>query len=151
HRRPRRARPQRPRAVCTASAGVCEDPRCRTAAAANGRRAMSPLATRPRAVIETAGPDDAGAVAAIHARSLAAAWSEDEFSAFIEDPGVIALVMRVARRLGRPQVAGFIICRSAANEAEVLSVATDPAYRSKGYGRSLIEEAMRRLYRDRIE
>jgi len=112
---------------------------------------MSPLATRPRAFIETASLADAGEIAEIHARSFPAAWSEDEFTAFIDDNGIIALVIRVRRRLGKPHVAGFIICRSAGGEAEILTVAVDPANRGKGYGRSLIEEAMRRLYHDRIE
>ena len=40
--------------------------------------------------------------------------------------------------------AGFILWRTAGGEAEILTVAVDPAMRRAGHGRALVDEAVRR-------
>jgi ribosomal-protein-alanine N-acetyltransferase len=45
---------------------------------------------------------------------------------------------------------GFVLVRVAADEAEILTIAVKRNARGRGYGRRLIEEALRRLYRDRV-
>jgi ribosomal-protein-alanine N-acetyltransferase len=42
-----------------------------------------------------------------------------------------------------------VLVRTAADEAEVLTIAVGPGSRGRGYGRMLMEEALRRLYRER--
>ena len=43
-----------------------------------------------------------------------------------------------------------MLVRVAADEAEILTIAVATSHRRRGVGRALIEEAMRRLYRDRV-
>jgi ribosomal-protein-alanine N-acetyltransferase len=45
---------------------------------------------------------------------------------------------------------GFVLVRVAADQAEILTIAVRHSARGRGYGRKLMEEALRRLYRDRI-
>ncbi len=95
----------------------------------------------------SAAPD----LADIHASAFHRPWSADEFAALMTQPGVMAWgVLR--RHWFRPaRLAGFVALRVAADEAEVLSVAVRPQARGRGYGRLLMEEALRSLYRDRIK
>ena len=44
-----------------------------------------------------------------------------------------------------------MLLRSVAGEAEILTIAVAPSHRRRGVGRALVEEAFRRLYRDRVE
>lgn len=102
-------------------------------------------------VIEDARPSDTSLLSEIHGRSFTRTWSEDEIAALAASDGVTVLVVRRANPLGTRTPVGFAIVRSAADEAEVLTIAVEPGQRGRGYGRALIEEAMRRLYADRIE
>jgi ribosomal-protein-alanine N-acetyltransferase len=71
-------------------------------------------------------------MAAAHALSFERPWSAEEFADLLSAPGVFAL--------GGPQ--GFIVCRTVIDEAEVLTLAVDPAARRAGLGRALVELAM---------
>ncbi|WP_248304575.1 ribosomal protein S18-alanine N-acetyltransferase [Breoghania sp. L-A4] len=101
-------------------------------------------------VIEEALPEDAAALSEIHGRSFSRTWSADEIASFVADPAVMVLVARRASPGGTRQPLGFAILRTAADEAEVLTIAVDPRHRGRGYGRMLLEEAIRRLYADRV-
>ena len=46
------------------------------------------------------------------------------------------------------RLVGFVLVRVAADEAEILTIAVRPRDRRRGYGRMLMEEALRRLYRN---
>jgi ribosomal-protein-alanine N-acetyltransferase len=112
---------------------------------------MIGLRPQARTLIEDARSDDAAAMADIHAASFARAWSAEEIRGMIGDfPVVQPLVLRVRSR-GQTVVAGFLILRIAAGEAEILTVAVAPKFRRYGYGLMLMEEAMRRVYRERGE
>ena len=52
------------------------------------------------------------------------------------------------KRFGARAPAGFVLYRLAADEAEILSVAVDPAYRRRGIGKTLLENTLRHVYRD---
>jgi ribosomal-protein-alanine N-acetyltransferase len=106
---------------------------------------------RARTLIEDARSDDARAMSEIHESSFERAWSTDEMLGMIGDyPIVQPLVLRV-RTWGKTMVAGFVILRIAGGEAEILTIAVAPKFRRCGYGRLLMEEAMRRVYRERAE
>jgi [ribosomal protein S18]-alanine N-acetyltransferase len=79
---------------------------------------------------------DAPAMAAVHAASFDEAWDAGEIGSVLEGPGGFGLVVR------DPQtgaVAGFILARTVADEAEVLTLAVDPLRRRSGIGRALVE------------
>ncbi|RAI25721.1 ribosomal-protein-alanine N-acetyltransferase RimI, partial [Rhodoplanes elegans] len=75
----------------------------------------------------TAEPEDAAALAALHAVSFRRGWSEEEFERLLAERNVVADMAEMAG-----EVAGFVITRRAAEEAEILSVAVAPARRNRG-------------------
>jgi ribosomal-protein-alanine N-acetyltransferase len=91
---------------------------------------------------------DCVVLAEIHASAFKRGWSDAEFEALLLQPGVHALVAHYRNALGRRIPAGFILYRSAADEAEILSVAVMPSFRRRGVGKALIEDALRHLYRE---
>lgn len=74
--------------------------------------------------------DDAAAMAALHARAFERAWGEDEIAVLLDGMGGFGAII---------DDAGFILCRMAAGEAEILTLAVDPAMRRLGAGRALVE------------
>lgn len=80
-------------------------------------------------MIRIATPDDAAALASLHAKSFAEPWDTAAMVALLEGEGVIALTA--------PD--GFILVRAVASEAEILTLAVDPAARRHGLGRALVE------------
>lgn len=77
-------------------------------------------------------------LADLHDRAFPRPWSALEFEALLKSPGVFA----VMGEAGEPAVEkGFILCRSIAGEAEVLTIAVDPAARRRGWGGALVEMA----------
>ncbi|MDR3493096.1 MAG: GNAT family N-acetyltransferase [Ancalomicrobiaceae bacterium] len=101
--------------------------------------------------IDSAAPDDADTLAAIHAACFAHDWNAEEIAALLRDGNVIGLVARRTGLFGRRRAIGFLLLRTAADEAEVLTIAVDPRRRRLGCGRKLLEAGLRRLYRDRID
>ncbi|MFC3124874.1 GNAT family N-acetyltransferase [Pseudoroseomonas globiformis] len=80
-------------------------------------------------------PADAGALAALHARSFPAAeaWGADALRLMLEAPGGAGLWD------GRH---GFILLRVAADEAEILTLAVVPQARRLGLGAALLGGAL---------
>lgn len=71
------------------------------------------------------------ALAATHARAFAGqgrAWSAAEFAALLDSPHVFVVGDKQAFALGR----------AVAGEAELLTLATDPEYRRKGFARAAL-------------
>jgi ribosomal-protein-alanine N-acetyltransferase len=95
---------------------------------------------RPEPMLTEAGPRDAVALAALHAASFRRGWSEDEFERLLLDRSVLVHRATLGHRL-----AGFIISRIAAGEAEILSVAVARAQQGRGLARRLLDLHMRRL------
>jgi ribosomal-protein-alanine N-acetyltransferase len=102
--------------------------------------ALKRLFSPAEAAIVEATPVDAADIAALHAVSFRRGWSEDEVETLLIDRAVLAH----RARLGR-QFAGFILSRRAADEAEILSVATDPRRRGRGIARLMLDLHLRRL------
>ena len=74
-------------------------------------------------------------LADLHDRAFPRPWSAEEFEALLKGPGAFAV-------LGEAEAPkGFILCRAVAGEAEILTVAVDPAARRRGWGAALVEMA----------
>lgn len=84
------------------------------------------------------GPEAAFALADLHDKAFDRPWTALEFDDLLKSPGVFA----VLGEAGEPAEArGFILCRSIAGEAEILTIAVDPAARRRGWGAALVEMA----------
>lgn len=85
--------------------------------------------------IVLAAPEDAERLAALHRLSFDEPW----------DAASIASVLHMSGALGWMAldggVAGFVLLRVAADEAEILTIAVDPARRRHGLGRMLVDAA----------
>ncbi len=101
-------------------------------------------------VVEKADDEDLPRLAEIHAASFAHSWSEDEIARLGGQDGGLNLIVR-RPSAGRRNALGFILIRSVAGEAEILTIAVDPQHRGAGLARLLLKEAMFRLYSDRCE
>ncbi len=80
-------------------------------------------------------PSDAPEAACLHALAFppAEAWGADAIRLMLEMPGAFGVL-----RPGQ----GFLLCRVAADEAEILTLAVAPATRRQGLGSALLAEAM---------
>jgi ribosomal-protein-alanine N-acetyltransferase len=101
---------------------------------------LARLFARGQPVLSEAGPRDAGAIAALHAVSFARGWSDGEIERLLRERTTLA-----HRAIGGGALAGFIVSRIAADEAEILSVAVDPSQRGRGTARALLNLHLRRL------
>src|SRR5262249_19855931 len=84
-------------------------------------------------VLSEAGPRDAGAISVLHGACFRRGWSEDEVERLLLDASVVAHRATIGREL-----AGFILSRMAAGEAEILSVAVAPRCRGRGLAAKLL-------------
>lgn len=77
-------------------------------------------------------------LAALHETGFEEPWDRAALAKLLAMPGAFALLA-----LEEETPCGFILMRCAADEAEVLTIATRPESRGKGAGRLLLEAAMR--------
>jgi ribosomal-protein-alanine N-acetyltransferase len=91
-------------------------------------------------VVSDAATRDVAAIAALHAASFRRGWSDGEIEGMLVDRNVVAHRATIGRNL-----AGFIISRMAADEAEILSVAVDSAYRGRAVAGALLRHHLGRL------
>lgn len=94
----------------------------------------------PDNVFSPACEDDLDAVMSIERASFAVPWSRDDFTACLYSD---AFDFTVARR--DKAVAGYCVSSAAADEGEVLSIAVGCDFRRAGIGRSLLDEAVRKM------
>lgn len=87
--------------------------------------------------IRTATCADAASLARLHAASFDAPWDIDEIAALLDAPGGLGLVVHDAG-----EDTGFLLARTVADEAEILTVAVLPHRRKLGTGRALLEAAV---------
>jgi len=81
-------------------------------------------------------PADAAVVAALQAMSFPPGWPQADFHNFLRDAAVFGFGARAQT------LTGFILCRAAADEAEVLTFGVTPGLRRQGRGRRLLTVAM---------
>jgi ribosomal-protein-alanine N-acetyltransferase len=80
-------------------------------------------------------------LADLHDRAFDRPWSAEEFETLLKGPGAFAVAGRGGRSGRGPKAKGFILCRAVAGEAEILTIAVDPAARRRGWGAALVEMA----------
>ena len=97
-------------------------------------------------VIDAAKVADAEDLADIHAGAFHHGWPAAELEALCGEANVTGLVARRARLFGRRRPIGFVLTRTAADEAEVLTLVVAPRRRGRGIGRLVMDEMIRRLY-----
>lgn len=84
---------------------------------------------------------DLPGMARLHARCFARAWDEDFLGRLLANPGAVAFIAPDG-----DDVAGFVLARAAADEAEIVSLGVDPAQRRQGIGAELVLSACRRAF-----
>ncbi len=82
-----------------------------------------------------ASPDDILAMERLHAQAFDAPWSAADIERLMRIMGGYALLA------GQDAVEGFILARTMADEAEILTLAVIPGARRRGLGRALVEAA----------
>lgn len=85
-------------------------------------------------------PGQAAACAALHAGAFAHGWSEMDFERLIAADTSYADAALEGKTL-----AGFILSRVAADEAEVLTMVVGARWRGRGWGRALMDRHLDRL------
>ena len=98
--------------------------------------------------VEDLQSEDLQRVSDIHSASFVRGWSDGEIEKLLAGPGYFCLV---ARRPGggTRSLMGFVIVRGVLDEAEIITIATDPSWRQMGVAGKLMDETIRRLLRDR--
>ncbi|XSG83153.1 MAG: ribosomal protein S18-alanine N-acetyltransferase [Methyloligella sp. ZOD6] len=94
---------------------------------------MRPL----RAVARPAAVEDAESLAKLHAACFASPWEAELLQVFLGAPDCLCLLSMEGQ-----DVTGFLLTRTAADEAEILTIAVDPASRRKGIARTLLKAAI---------
>ncbi len=81
-------------------------------------------------------------LSSMHAETFDTPWSTAEFSALLATPGAMASIA-----LEQDEPAGFILTRTAADEAEILTVCTRPFAQRRGVARALLDHQFTELSR----
>lgn len=84
------------------------------------------------------GPEASFDLADLHDKAFPKPWTALEFDELLKSPGAFAVLGEAD---DPAQAKGFILCRSIAGEAEILTIAVDPAARRRGWGAALVEIA----------
>lgn len=87
--------------------------------------------------IEPLAPERFEAASAIHATGFSRGWTEEEIDTLATSPGTAVLGIGWAGGL-----LGFVVVRAAADEAEILTIAVEPAWRGCGLAGRLLEAAI---------
>ena len=94
---------------------------------------LSELWSGGTAAVEPATLRDAPKLAELHAASFHRGWGEGEFETMLRERNTLAHRLQLGRK-----TVGFAVSRMGADEAEILSIAVDAAYRGRGWSRNLL-------------
>jgi ribosomal-protein-alanine N-acetyltransferase len=89
-------------------------------------------------MLRAAGAGESEGLSRLHARAFEASWSAADIAAMIEGRGAFCLI---AEEVDAGPLA-FILCRIMAGEAEVLTLAVEPAQQRHGLATALLEAAL---------
>ena len=81
-------------------------------------------------------PDAADALARVHATSFDHPWSAADIAELLAAPGAFGLAIAET-----DAPVAFVLVRAIAGEAEILTLAVDPAMRRRGLAQALVEAA----------
>jgi ribosomal-protein-alanine N-acetyltransferase len=95
-----------------------------------------------------ASPERAEEIAALHAQLFNPAWDAASITSSIEHPASASFIAQVREPL---VLAGFIIGRIAADEAEILSIGVAPEWQKRGIGRRMVEGLVRSARRAEVK
>ena len=98
------------------------------------------LVGRRAPAVSPAGPQDASQFAVLHAAAFQRGWSAEEFERLLIEPNVVA-----DRAMAGSRLAGFVLSRLAAEQAEILSIAVAVRDRRRGLASSLLDVHLNRL------
>ena len=98
------------------------------------------LVGRRAPAVSPAGPQDAPQFAMLHAAAFQRGWSAEEFERLLIEPNVVA-----DRAMAGSRLAGFVLSRLAAEQAEILSIAVAVRDRRRGLASSLLDVHLNRL------
>lgn len=100
--------------------------------AANRSRSCRDTGRENHTIFVTISAQKSAALAATHRRAFAEGrpWSAAEFSALLDSPGTVLI----------GDAKGFLLGRIVAGEAEVLTLATDPAHQRQGRAAQVLAE-----------
>ncbi len=86
---------------------------------------------------------DCAAVSSLHGERFAKGWGDGEFHSLLSQKNVFGFVARQSTGLFRLPLAGFVLSREAAGEAEILTIAVHPKLGRAGLGWRLMQAVMR--------
>jgi [ribosomal protein S18]-alanine N-acetyltransferase len=84
--------------------------------------------------------EDAPLLAALHGAAFQRGWSTEEFERLLVEHNVVA-----DRAMAGANLAGFVVSRIAADQAEILSIAVAAPHRGRGLARKMLDVHLRRL------
>lgn len=94
----------------------------------------------------TVGPAAAKLLTELHGESFETRWSEADFTGMLAVPGTQAILVS-----SQNNPMGFVLFRRAADETEILTICTRPAFRRKGHGKLLMQHLERVLKNDDVK
>lgn len=94
-----------------------------------------------------ASPERAEDIAALHARLFDAPWDAGSITRSIEHPASSSFIAQIREPRA---LAGFVIGRIAADEAEILSIGVAPEWQRRGIGRHMAEGLVRAARRAEV-
>lgn len=100
-------------------------------------------------VIEEAKESDFADLADIHREGFVQGWSDGDLAKLMANESYFCLVARKKGGANKPPAA-FVMVRTAADEAEIITVATKKSARRKGVAGQLLQAAIRKLQADRL-
>lgn len=88
--------------------------------------------------------DDCADVSELHGQRFARGWGDGEFLSLLLQPSTFGFVLRQTNALlFKPPLAGFVLSREIAGEAEILTIAVNEKFQRAGLGWRLMQAAIR--------
>ena len=92
--------------------------------------------------IQSTGPEASDMLSSLHGAGFEKGWEADEFRTMLNAPGMLTLVAKLDTD---DTPAGFIVCRAAAGEAEIITLAVRTECRRRNVANRLVEQAVKQL------